>query len=241
MAVALAAGVANASAQERWAALSVLGDRISVVYPRPETGTRVNPNLTDVVTMRDDVLDRLALRAVVRTKVPGVAQIVPLALRDARLYAAQEQLLSGDATTKPLLDGVLGAVASAQVTHLLLIAKVRGEASFRVRDGHIGVGRVEGLGFYVDRLTRLQRSDSAESDIGFLAPFAYYQLQLYDIGKGKVVAEERVAASTVYPVAGSREGDPWKLVSPERKVEDLEGLLDRHTGAALLKLQAARR
>jgi hypothetical protein len=235
------AAASSAAAQERWAALSVLGDRISVVYPRGETGTRLNPNLIEAVKMEDDVLDRLALRAVVQAQVPGVTEIVPLALRDARFYEAQERLLAGDARTQPLLESLLQAVAPARVTHLLVVAKLREEASFRVREGHIGIGRVEGLGFYVDRLTRIQRTDTLETDTGFLAPFAYYRLLLFDIGKGKVVAEERVTASTMYVVAGSREGDPWRLVSAEKKVEDLERLLNQHTRAALYKLQAARR
>ena len=115
----------NCAAQERWAALSVVGDRISVVYPRGETGTRLNPNLIEAVKMEDDVLDRLALKAVVQAQVPGVAEIVPLALRDPRFYEAQQRLLAGDAQTKPLLESLLKAVAPARVTHLLLVAKLR--------------------------------------------------------------------------------------------------------------------
>jgi hypothetical protein len=240
LALAMVSTLPAATAAERWAALSLLGDRMTVVQARPETGTRVNPNLVNAVPMAEDVLDRLALRAVVLAKVDGVPEIVPMALRDRRLYEAQDRLLQGDGALQPLLDAVLKTAAGVQATHLLLIAKSRGEASFAVREGHIGIGRVEGLGFYVDRSSSLQNTATGETDRGYLAPFAYYRLVLFDIARGAVVADARVTASTMYPVAGSGQGNPWDVVSAERKVDDLEKLLNKHTGDALRRLMAAR-
>jgi hypothetical protein len=73
-----------------------------------------------------------------------------------------------------------------------------------------------------------------------LAPFAYYRLMLFDVARGAVVGEGRVAASRMYLVAGSGETDPWDLVSAKQKVDDLEQLLNQNTGDALKRLTAAR-
>jgi hypothetical protein len=229
---------ATADSKERWAALSVLGDRMNLVYARMETGTRNNPNFVQAIPMKDDVLDRLALRAVLDATVPDAPEIVPLALRDPRYYQVQERLLEGEG--KPLLDGLLKALETQQVTHVLLLVRSRGEAWFSVRDGHIGTGMVEGLGFYVDRSTRIQREDTGETDRGYLAPFAYYRLILFDVARRATVGEARVAASRMYLVAGSRESDPWDVVSAKQKVDDIERLLNQHTGDALNRLTASR-
>lgn len=229
---------APASAQERWAALSLLGDRMNLVYARMETGTRNNPNYVQALPMKDDVLDRLVLRAVVKSSIPGKPEVLALGLRDPRFYRAQEKLLASEG--KPLLDGLLKAVEGQNVTHILLVARARSEAMFRVREGHIGTGTVEGLGFYVDRATTLQREETGERDRGYIAPFAHYRLLLFDIARAVVVAEARVAASRMYLVAGSGESDPWDVVSAQQKVDDLEQLLNQHTGDALKRLVAAR-
>jgi hypothetical protein len=238
LAVLVCALITPAHAEERWAALSLVGDRMNLVYARMETGTRTNPNLVQALPMKDDVLDRLALRAVMRAAIPGNPEIVPLALRDARFYQAQDRLLAPEG--KPLLDGLLKVVEAQKVTHVLVITRARGEATFKVRDGHIGNGTVEGLGFYIDRSTRLQNLDNLSSDRGYLAPFAYYRLMLFDVARGAVVADERVVASHMYLVAGSGESDPWDVVSAQQKVDDLERLLNENTGAALKRLAATR-
>jgi len=235
--VVLAVLAAAAHGEERWAALSLLGDRLSVVYARMQTGTHANPHEVRAVPTRDDALDRLALRSLVEAPVPGVPEIVFLSLRDPRLYEAQEKFLAGDS---PLREAVLKAVSAARVTHLLLMVRTRGEASFRSRDGHIGVGQVEGLGFYVDRLTRVQDAATGTSDVGYLAPFAYYRLVLFDIARGEVVGDESITASTTYPVAGSQTGDPWELVSAEKKTDDIARLLSSNSAAALRRLVASR-
>jgi hypothetical protein len=227
-----------ALAQERWAALSLLGDRMNLVYARMETGTRNNPNYVKALPMKDDVLDRLVLRAVVKASIPGKPEVLPLGLRDPRYYQAQEKLLASEG--KPLLDGLLKAVEAQRITHILLVTRARNEAMFRVRDGHIGTGTVEGLGFYVDRAMRLQNEQTGETDRGYLAPFAHYRLLLFDVARAAVVAEARVAVSRTYLVAGSGESDPWDVVSPQQKVDDLEQLLNEHTGDALKRLVAAR-
>lgn len=237
--VVLPAVTIQAAAQERWAVLSVIGDRMNLVYARMQTGTRTNPNLTEPLMMKEDVLDRLALNAVLNASVPGKPEVMPLALRDPRFYQAQERLFASDG--KPLLDGLLKALEAQKITHVLLLTRMRGEATFKVSDGHIGIGNVEGLGFYIDRGTMVQSGETGKVDRGYLAPFAYYKLMLFEVTSSAVVAEARVAASTTYPVASSGETDPWVVVSPQQKVDDLEKLLNQNMGGALERLAAARK
>lgn len=236
--VLLAAGANAAHAQERWAALSLLGDRMSLVYARMQTGTNTNPNLVHPVPMKDNVLDKLALKSVAESQVAGLPEVVLLGLRDPKMYEAQDRLFAAEG--QALLDSLRKPLAGSKVTHLLLIAKARGNARFSVGTAHIGIGSVEGLGFYVDRSTKVERTETGMVDVGYIAPFAYYRLMLFDLGANKIVAEENVRASTMYPVASTGESDPWNVITAEQKIDDLEKLMNQNTGAALTRLLAAR-
>jgi hypothetical protein len=238
--VLLLTGLAPAAAaDERWAALSVIGDRMNLVYARMQTGTRNNANLLEAVPMKDDVLDKLALKALLKVRPPTNTEIVTLVLHDPRFYQAQEKLFTSEG--KPLLDGLLKVVEAQKITHVLLIARGRGEAQFSIRDGKIGMGTIEGLGFYVDRDTRLQRTETGETDRGFIAPFAYYRLVLFDVARSAVVAESNVTASKTHLLAGSGESDPWEVRTAQQKVDDLEQLLNENMRGALQRLASARK
>lgn len=233
----LLASVAQA-APERWAALSLLGDRINYVTARMQTGTNTNPNLVKPVPMQEGVLDRLALRAVVDAKVAGLPEVILLGLRDPKYYALQDRLFAAEG--KPMLDGLRKALEPSGATHVLLLAKQRAEARFPIQDGYIGIGSVEGLGFYVDRSTALRSGETGVSDTGYLAPFAYYRLVLFDLAANKIVAEETVRASATHALASTGEQDPWQVLSAEQKVDELERLMKEGTGPALGKLVARR-
>ena len=146
-----------------------------------------------------------------------------------------------DGESKPLLDSVRKALEAQNVTHLLVVARSRGEAAFPVEQGHIGIGSVEGLGYYIDKVTQIKNTDVGMSDRGYLAPFTYYRLMLFEFARAAVVGEERVAASMLHPIAGSGETDPWELVSSQQKFDDIDVLLKKHMGAALARLRARAR
>lgn len=231
------ASVAHAAA-ERWAALSLLGDRINFVTARMQTGTNTNPNLVKAVPLQDAVLDRLALRTVMDAKVAGVPDIVALGLRDAAIYALQDRLFAPEGQAS--LASLRKALEPSAVTHVLLLAKMRADARFPIGDGYIGIGSVEGLGFYVDRSTSVRRTETGVSDNGYLAPFAYYRLVLFDLAAGRIVAEETVRASSAHALASTGEVDPWNVLSAEQKVDELERLMQNGMGAALGRLVAKR-
>ena len=93
--VAMPALAATSQVPERWAAISLVGDRMNLIYARSATGTTgssTNPNRIEAVPTRSDVLDRLVLRAVLDTTVPGNPEIVALAVNDPALYQAQDKL-----------------------------------------------------------------------------------------------------------------------------------------------------
>ncbi len=232
---------APVGAQEKWAAVSLVGDQLTVVYPRMQTGSNMRRNWVQMVPVPDDSLDRMALAALVRAaeQRTGSPEIVSLALRDERYFRAQSDLLTGN-SERELLDGLLKAVEPTASTHLLLIAKQRGEANFRTYDGHIGIGQVEGLGFYVDRETRLRLTDRIGNETGYLAPFTYLRLVLFDIGKRSIVATEYVRASSLFPVAGSPGRDPWELADSAQKAREIDRLLKQEIGAGFERLQKVR-
>ena len=86
----------------------------------------------------------------------------------------------------------------------------------------------------------MRRVDTGVDDNGYLAPFAYYRLVLFDLARGKVVAQEDVRTSSAYPLASSGESDVWNVLTPEQKIDEMERLLNKSIGPALGNLVAMR-
>jgi hypothetical protein len=121
---------------------------------------------------------------------------------------------------------------------LLLVIKHRAEASIPVTGGSIGFGTLEGVGFYVDRVTVLRSPDTGFIGTGFLAPFAYVRLVLAD-ASGRVLAERIVEAAESFHMADSRTGlQPWDMMTPGEKVAALDRLLQRRIESELPRLFA---
>lgn len=234
----LAAAGAPLHAQERWAVVSAIGDRMSIVSPRMQTGSNLRNNDSRDIAMNDAVLDRLALRAVTGAKVAGAPEMLPVALKDPKLYELQEGLFAD--AGKPLLDSLRKALAAANVTHIVLLTRLRGDAAFPLKEGPTGQGTVEGLGFYLDRHTKLKVEKSGDRDEGFLGSFAYYRLVLFDLTGGKVVGTEDARAAETFLLAGTDKTHPWDVLTAEQKIDELDRLLKRSAGQAVAALVAKR-
>jgi hypothetical protein len=133
----------------------------------------------------------------IKRALPG-AQSVMLEVHDPAVYAAQSRALDEGGDTRLVLAALGATVAQSKATHLLLFTKQRHEAMLRLRDGSVGSGRLEGLGFYVDRAMRLQNPDTGEYYLGFLSPFAYFRVSLIEAATGKPLGEESVYASDAH-------------------------------------------
>jgi hypothetical protein len=125
-------------------------------------------------------------------------------------------------------------VAQSKATHLLLFTKQRHEAMLRLRDGNVGNGRLEGLGFYVDRAMSMQNPDTGEYYLGFLSPFAYFRVSLIEIATGKPLGEESVYASDAH--ASTSNVHPWDTLNSQEKMSALQTMVRQEAGRVVTTL-----
>lgn len=219
---AMAALAAHADSR-RYAILSLVGDRILVVQREMSTGSRLDRNLRRFVDVPGQVLDRSMLLAVddaIRREDPA-AQTVLLTPKDPALYVAAARQLDGTGDTARIYDAAKSVLIGTNATHLLLVTKQRHQARLHLRDGVVGTGYLEGLGFYVDYGTLARSTDTNEAERGFIAPFTYVNIALIDVGSGKVVNEARVYGSLPYSTPNITIGNAWEALTPQEKADRL--------------------
>ena len=239
-AMASSAAAQQAPATLRYAVLSAVGDQMTVVRARTQTGSRLDRNDNEVAELPDRALDRLVLKHVdgaLKRSVPS-AEVAALAIANGRLLDVQRQALSRNRPSGEMTRAFADILPAGGADRLLLVIKHRAEASIPVTGGSIGFGTLEGVGFYVDRVTVLRSPDTGFIGTGFLAPFAYVRLVLAD-ASGRVLAERIVEAAESFHMADSRTGlQPWDMMTPGEKVAALDRLLQRRIESDLPRLFA---
>lgn len=223
-AAALAAAISvHAAEARRYAVLSLVGDRILVVEREMSTGSRLDRNQRHFVDVPDHALDKSMLVAIddaIRRKDPGAVTIL-LTPRDPALYAAASRQLDGTGNIAALYETVKPVLTGTNATHLVLVTKQRAAAKIPLRDGTVGSGYLEGLGFYVDYGTFARNVDTNEAERGFIAPFSYVNVALIDVATGKVVSEQRVAGAAPYTTPNISIGNAWGALTPQQKADRL--------------------
>ena len=237
----LAAAAQSSSGPVRYALLSAVGDQLTVVFARVQTGSRLDRNEREVATLPDNTLDRLVLRSLddaFRRSAPK-AEVAALAAANKSLFDAQRDVLTGRASSDTPVRAFAAALPPGGADRLLMVLKHRADARIPVDDGTIGLGRLEGVGFYVDRVTVLKSLKTRGQGAGFLAPFAYVRLVLAD-ANGNVLAEKAVEAAATFGI-GSAPGaiEAWEVLDANEKAKVLDGLLKREIERALPELLAS--
>jgi hypothetical protein len=240
LAVLLAcAGCARAADDGRVVAiLSLIGDGLTIVVRGATVGTSIERNAQSVIKVGTPALDRAALFAAedaVKRSWPG-ARTAMLEVKDPAVYAAQSHAIEEDGAVGRVLPALGPVLAGSGATHLVLFTKQSGEAMLQVRNARIGTGRLEGLGFYVDRATRLMDRNGDEY-VGFLAPFAYFRVSLVDVSTGKVLGEQKVYASQV--TGTSYLSHPWDNMTAQEKMNSLQQMVRQHAARAVPALLQA--
>ncbi|MEO8188372.1 MAG: hypothetical protein ABI580_13520 [Burkholderiaceae bacterium] len=230
--VVVSATFGNAWAQSaqppvRYALLSAVGDQLTVVYAKLQTGSRLDRNQRDIAALPDNTLDRLVLRnldaAFKGTQAGG--EVAALAAANASLFSVQREALMGAKPTDAVVRAFAAALPAGGADRLLMVLKHRSEARIPVYNGTLGLGRLEGVGFYVDAVTPLKSADTGYIGTGFLAPFAYVRLVLAD-ADGRVIAERRIEAAESFSMGDSRDAlQPWEVLDAQAKVNILDRLL----------------
>ncbi len=236
---ALILSFAGLAADRTYAVMSVMGDGMLVVRRAPTTGSSLVHNSRQFIALADPVLDRTALFAIddaLRKADPGAKPIL-LQGGEAAVLDAQQRALGASNATQAIVDALRARLPAVPATHLILVSKMRAGARLKLDDGYVGDGTIEGAGFYIDPTMPLRSMDGAPRGEGFLAPFAYLSVALVEMKTGRVVAEERVRASSSVSQGKSDTLDPWDALTPPDKVRLLQQLI-REVGDAVPKLIA---
>lgn len=240
--LAMLAALATASAPTAHASDQVVGivslvaDQLTVTGFEATTGSKLEANPSARIELRSGELDKSMLRAAMRAVAEARAgKAVPLLITDTTVYDAQHRMLDADKVVLPA--PLLGTLQEQKATWLLLLTKHRAEARMRALDGELGTGRVEGLGFYVDRVARVRISATSEQAQGYIAPHVYVRMSLIDLATSRVLRSRVVTASRVYAAgSGDRGADPWELLDGQAKLKALNELIDKECGPAMRAL-----
>jgi hypothetical protein len=217
----------------KWAALSLIGDKLTVVTYVPKVGTRDN-NRHEPLPLPDATFDQDVIVTIadsVSSAVPG-ASVALLLAKSPSHYEAQADIVRTD--TAKISPDLVDAVRATGATYLVLVSKRRAEARLQAQRGTLGSGWLEGLGFYIDRTYRMMRSDTGEGAVGFLAPFVYIDVSIVDVSTLRVITGLPVTAGTTLSAARAKTGvDPWDVLSPTEKVNMLRNMVRREVSASV--------
>ena len=221
-----------AQAQHKYAVLSSIGDRITVVTRAMATGSNVDTNRREPMELSGPGLDNAVLLAAedgIKAADPA-AQAILLAPRTP--LAEQAAAASRDNTLEKWAADARGQLAPLGATHVIVISKHRGDARLKVSSGSTGSGKLEGLGFYVDTSYAAADDNASQGARGFLASYAYILIRAVDLRSGRQVGEQVVMASNT-SVPGVDSTRAWDALPPEGKVAALRTLATKEVEAAM--------
>lgn len=203
---------AVAQSERRYGVISLLGDRLSVVGEEPQTGTLLKQNTEESMELASDAFDQIAGRAAVRAMIKAKpdTQVVFLRVGDSKVYAAQQDFISGDQASLP--PALLAGLKGANVTHLVLFTKRRAPANLQLHSTRAGHGVLRGLGYYVNRWSRMSIAGTSETAVGYLGAFAYFDATLIELETQKVLKSVPVTQSSTVSHSSETTGrDPWDI------------------------------
>lgn len=232
---------AAAMAQRHYAVLSLVGDEMMIVQREIQTGSRIDRNERMSVAMPDATIDRMVVLAIEDTvkRAEPAAKTTLLVSRRQAVYDAVARALPGG--TEAAFQAVRPTVEAARgATHLILVTKYRHAAMLRLRDGHVGSGTLEGVGFYIDHGSLARSWDTAEAERGLISPYAYLRISLIDLASGKVLAEDRVIGSKAHQMGPGLIGNAWAALSAQEKDRQLQEMIREETARAMPRIIAAR-
>jgi hypothetical protein len=237
-AMALLAGPAlagNSADTARYAALSMIGDQLTLVTHVPSVGSAIDHNRVEAFPFTSAKLDDEALAAIQRGLMSTSGRSPSLYRLPVALFSIQERMFDGEVVALP--DQLATGLAQDRITRLVLLTKYRGAAELQLNHARVGSGTLEGLGFYVDSGKRLRRSDTGEVGVGFLAPFVYVQVSLVDVATRRVLRREVIEASSALSAARNQAGaDAWGALDAGQKASIIKALLAREVTRVVVKM-----
>ena len=235
---------ASAQDSRKYAVLSLVGDKLLIVQREMSTGSRLDRNDRTVVELPDNSIDRavtLAVDDALRRANPA-SQPVLLHSRRAELYDASYQSMDRRDGVARVYAAVKPIVEKTGATHLVLVTKHRHRAMLRLRDGHVGSGFLEGVGFYVDHGSMARGVDTNDAEAGFIAPFSYMMISLIDLRTGQILSQQHaIGSNAAAPRPWERNvGNAWQRLDEKEKVARLTEVIREETARAVPVMLAKR-
>lgn len=215
------------AAARHYAVLSLIGNQLEVVQPQMGVGSNIDRNRRHVLDGGGGLFDRFASAAVERAvrRADPSARVTLLAMPPSSLHDQPERLFDGKQVGLP--GAAIQAVEQGRMSHVILLTKHRGDMKAPVVGSTVGMGKVRGVGYYVDTHTRLVAVDSGQRGAGFLAPFVSIRATLADAQSGDIQRDELVEGAENYSNAvRDSNSNPWDIFSAEDKVKVLRRLLE---------------
>lgn len=216
--------------------MSLVGNTLAIHSERPTVATRIKGSSRDVLPITDPVFDVAVLTAAnnaIKAAQPGAA-IMLMSTQDAGLYAAQNALFDSVEANADNRAYLIGLLRERAISHLLLVTKHRESAAFKVVNGRVGNGSLEGLGFFIDDTLIFRDKANNDTSEGMLTPFAYVKVRLVDARTLEVLAEQAVLESAVVTKPSSLDAmQAWLAMENEVKVGYMKRLLGRAMAAAI--------
>jgi hypothetical protein len=214
-----------------YAVLSLVGDRLDIVRAQHQTGSRIDKNYRTIVDIADPVFDNTVIDAVGREirKIDKRAEIAALNTRSPVLFEKHKVLFAESGGLVSIPGAIKDAIAGQKATHFVLITKHNDEAVLRFRDGYEGVGRLEGLGFYLDAINGYSN----------IVAYVYIKLSLVDMSSQRLVSTALIRASTSFRDRndpGASSARAWEVLTGGEKVVFVNGMLREEIGKAVPNL-----
>jgi hypothetical protein len=224
-----------------YAVVSLVGDQLDIVTYQMATGAIGDRNVHSAVPVTDGYFDDAALLAADEAlgRVDGKAKITMLSASPPSWYAGQYRFFDGNKAALPA--ELMSAVRGVGATHLLLITKFRGDARLQAAGTKLGSGKLQGLGFYMDRDQPMVSTKTQDLSTGFLAPYVYLRLSLIDVDTSNVVQDQITTASELYATGQGKDGQhPWLAMPAEGKLSTIRRMLEKEIGRMVPLVTATR-
>jgi hypothetical protein len=226
----LAAAVwASEACAETYVILPLVGDHLTIVAHRRQTGSHIDANEYQTVLNADPALDDFAAKvadAVIAKTRPDAGSIA-IRAGDPALYKIRDSWLDAELSgVAELISDIKSKLPPMSDARLLLITPYRDQPKLTTTKAELGSGKVSGLGFYVDTETWLRISETEhEMSRGYLGIFANFQLVLIDLETGKVGGQERVVLGATRSSAQAPDRTPWNALTAAQKMQVLKSLM----------------
>lgn len=217
----------NGSEAKKIAVLSLLGSDIHIIETVQQVGSRL-PTRPTTLNLQTGFMDQRAMLSIdklARTVVPP-QNITMLATQGKMWRELQQDAMESSEGMRDMVATVTDVARQANCTHALVLMKYRSTAQLRLAYTSIGLGMIEGMGFYIDYVLQTTEIGTQNSSRGVLAPYVYAQLLLIDVNKASLVNSMLAKASTHFAPENGTLTDPWDVLSPEKKIHTLTALLD---------------